>query len=50
MAIVAIEEQPAEDQGFTPEENIDTDRNDNNVSDHEPMVNSPPTENASVDE
>ncbi|AQK80302.1 General transcription factor 2-related zinc finger protein, partial [Zea mays] len=53
MAIVSIEEQPGnnpEDQGFTPEENIDTDRNDNNVSDHEPMVNSPPTENASVDE
>jgi hypothetical protein len=53
MAIVAIEEQPdnnPEDQGFTPEENIDTDRNDKNVSDHEPMVNSPPTENASVDE
>jgi hypothetical protein len=53
MAIVSIEEQPdnnPEDQGFTPEENIDTDRNDNNVSDHEPMVNSPPTENASVDE
>ena len=43
MAIVAIEEQPdnkPEDQGFTPEENID----------HKPMVNSPPTENASVDE
>jgi hypothetical protein len=43
MAIVAIEEQPdnkPEDQGFTPEENID----------HEPMVNTPPTENASVDE
>jgi hypothetical protein len=53
MAIVAMEEQPdnnPEDQGFTPEENIDTNRNDNNVSDHEPMVNSPPTENASVDE
>ncbi|PVH66117.1 hypothetical protein PAHAL_1G153300 [Panicum hallii] len=46
-AIVAMEEQPdnnPEDQGFTPEENIDTNRNDNNVSDHEPIVNSPPTE------
>ncbi|PUZ56804.1 hypothetical protein GQ55_5G365600 [Panicum hallii var. hallii] len=53
MAIVAMEEQPdnnPEDQGFTPEQNIDTNRNDNNVSDHEPMVNSPSTENASVDE
>jgi hypothetical protein len=53
MAIVSMEEQPDNnpvDQGFTPEENIDTNRNDNNVSDHEPMVNSPPTENASVDE
>jgi hypothetical protein len=40
MAIVVTEEQPdnnPEDQGFTPEENIDTDRNDNNVSDHEPV-------------
>jgi hypothetical protein len=36
MAIVAIEEQPDNKS----EENID----------HEPMVNSPPTENASVDE
>ena len=36
MAIVAIEEQPDN----KPEENID----------HEPMVNSPPIENASVDE
>jgi hypothetical protein len=36
MAIVAIEEQPDN----KPEENID----------HEPMVNSPHTENASVDE
>ncbi|AQK90709.1 General transcription factor 2-related zinc finger protein [Zea mays] len=40
MAIVVTEEQPdnnPEDQGFTPEENIDTDRNDNNMSDHEPV-------------
>lgn len=53
MAIVPMEEQhdnSPEDQSSTPEENVDTNMNDNNVNDQEPMVNLPPTENVIVDE
>src|SRR6266508_4302787 len=53
LAIVAVEEQPninPEDQGPTPEDNIDINMDDNNVSDHEPIFNSSPIEDASLDE
>jgi hypothetical protein len=54
LAIVVVEEQPcinAENQHpTTPKENVDTNMNDNNVSDHEPIFNSTPTENATVDD
>ncbi|CAN6242902.1 unnamed protein product [Urochloa humidicola] len=53
LAIVAVEEQPninPEDQGPIPEENIDINRDDNNVSDHEPILDSSPTRSASIDE
>jgi hypothetical protein len=54
FATVAVEEQPsinAEDQRPTTlEENVDMNMNDNNVSDHEPIFNSSPTENAIVED
>jgi hypothetical protein len=49
-----VEEQPsinAEDQcPTTLEENVDMNMNDNNVSDHEPIFKSSPTENAIVED
>ena len=53
LAIVDVEEQPninPEDQGPTPEDNVDINMDDNNVSDHEPIFNSSPIEDASLDE
>ena len=53
LAIVVVEEQPninLEDQGLPSNENVDINMDDNNVSGHEPIFNSSPTENANVDE
>jgi hypothetical protein len=53
LAIVVVEEQPninLEDQGLPSDENFDINMDDNNVSGHEPIFNSYPTENANVDE
>ncbi|AQK53421.1 hypothetical protein Zm00014a_042482 [Zea mays] len=52
LAIVVVEEQPninLED-GLPSDENVDINMDDNNVSGHEPIFNSSPTENANVDE
>jgi hypothetical protein len=53
LTIVVVEEQPninLEDQGLPSDENVDINMDDNNVSGHEPIFNSSPTENANVDE
>lgn len=52
-AIVDAEEQPninLEEKSPTLEANVDINIDDNNVSDHEPILNSSHTENASIDE
>jgi len=50
-AIVAVEDQTTqqEDQSHI-EDNVGIDTDDNNVSDHEPIFNSPTTESTRVDE
>jgi vacuolar-type H+-ATPase subunit D/Vma8 len=53
LAIVVVEEQPNINlghQGITPNENVDINMDDNNVSGHEPIFSSSPTKNANVDE
>jgi hypothetical protein len=55
LAIVVVEEQANIDledhaQAPMPEENVEVNMDDNNVSDHEPIFNSSPTVSTSIDE
>ena len=46
-----MEEQTTHPEDQSPiEDNVDIDMDDNNVSDHEPVLNSPTTQSTRVDE
>jgi len=50
-AIVVVEEQTTHLEDQSPiEDSVGTDTDDNNVSDHEPVLNSPTTQSTRVDE
>ena len=50
-AIVAVEDQTTQQEDHSRiEDNVGIDTDDNNVSDHEPIFNSPTTESTRVDE